>query len=69
MAQKLPNAFGLYDMLGNGWQWTAEGGGVSGWPVDSLRGGSWDSELRQIRVSLRAGIGVMVNTIGFRCVL
>jgi len=65
VGQKLANAWGLYDMLGNVWEWTYDGYGkrLSGGddplgPPDGsyrvLRGGSW-SNFGQV---LRAGVRV-----------
>lgn len=65
VGQKLPNGFGLYDMLGNVWEWNADvfqstpGAGstdsAQAGPNDlrSLRGGSWRNKARQIRASNR----------------
>jgi len=55
VGQKQPNAYGLYDMLGNVWQWTADWYGEE-WPGDrlrALRGGSWVNLPRLVRVSFR----------------
>ncbi len=52
VARKEPNAFHLYDMLGNMWQWTTKltGRGAGG---VILRGGSWMTRASTIRVSIR----------------
>ena len=77
-----PNAFGLYDMLGNVYQWTEDcfNRNYVGAPADGgawatgdcskrvLRGGSWHTLPKYLRVNRRAGSneGNRDNTVGFR---
>ena len=77
-----PNRFGLHDMLGNVWEWTADFGheNYQGAPTDGtawtsggalhrmLRGGSWYSFPRDIRASTRLLLnrGERSNIVGFR---
>jgi formylglycine-generating enzyme required for sulfatase activity len=77
---KEPNGWGLYDMLGNVWEWcedwygeyTAKRAtdpvGPSKGTARVVRGGSWDSPARLLRSACRVGYdpGVRINDLGFR---
>ena len=64
---KQANGFGLYDMLGNVWEWTADDFDAG---RKVVRGGSWDGDTRGVRASSRGGDGPSIRfyNIGFRCV-
>ena len=82
VASKKSNAFGLFDMLGLVWEWTADWyGEYAGVPETdpvgpggskgrTLRGGSWSDAPRFARASEREAARPedRYDTIGFRCV-
>jgi formylglycine-generating enzyme len=70
---KLPNGFGVFDMLGNVWEWVSDVGtiDVNGAIPNArvLKGGSFFNSARDIRVSDRLGapIDLRHRDVGFRC--
>ena len=77
----LSDSFGLYDMLGNVWEWTADSfhENYSGAPTDGsawqgegvtrvFRGGSWNNDPRNARSATRdsSGPASRFSSVGFR---
>jgi formylglycine-generating enzyme len=76
-----PNAFGLYDMLGNVWDWTEDNyhdnyqdapavssAWLGGGTKRVLRGGSWNNSPSNVRAAIRYGNNpeIRFSTFGFR---
>jgi formylglycine-generating enzyme required for sulfatase activity len=71
---KRPNGWGLYDTLGNVWEWCADeyrpySGGGESFAGRVVRGGSWGNDARGVRAASRYMFepGVRDVSIGFRC--
>ncbi len=68
-----PNGYGLFDMIGNVWEWTSALFRQKEWPgydMRVVRGGSWDNLPERARLNARGGLarsGRHNLYVGFRC--
>jgi formylglycine-generating enzyme required for sulfatase activity len=64
------NGFGLYDVIGNVWEWCDDTGTPAPKKESHVaRGGGWNSGPKQLRTSARRYFFAPSNAVGFRCVL
>lgn len=69
VGQKQPNAFGLFDMLGNVWEWCWDHLDTARYAdYRALRGGGWADKHWSVRASVRRGTmpGAELDDIGLR---
>jgi formylglycine-generating enzyme required for sulfatase activity len=68
VAQKKPNAWGLYDMHGNVWEWTANHCDIQGRVLSKVSGGGWDFSAGFCRSSYRLWYDTskQLDDLGFR---
>lgn len=67
--RKQPNAFGLFDMLGNVWEWCWDYSDPARYAdYRVLRGGGWADKHWSVRASVRRGTtpGAQLDDVGFR---
>jgi formylglycine-generating enzyme required for sulfatase activity len=71
VAAKLPNAFGLYDMQGNVWEWCIENAGTAPHDYHPAHGGAWTAAAETCRPSRRQLFYVedVPWNVGFRIVI
>jgi formylglycine-generating enzyme required for sulfatase activity/serine/threonine protein kinase len=67
VGEKLPNAFGLLDIIGNVWEWCRLDEGTAA-REPRCRGGAWTSDARQLQSSWRLSYpaGTRMGILGFR---
>ena len=64
VGRKMPNAFGLYDMMGDAWEWCSDGGPDA--KTHPCRGATFGSKPPMFKSSIRITAGDGTNGFGFR---